>query len=124
MTKNVSLWVGQALLAALFLFAGGMKLVMPAEALAAQSPLPVAFMRFIGTAEVLGAIGLILPGALRIGTFLTPVAAAGLAVIMCGAVAVTVLGGQAAVAAVPAVIGVIAVSVAYGRGRSTAAAHC
>src|SRR5215212_9515447 len=60
---GVALWVGQGLLAALFLFAGGFKLVASAEMMS-QGPivLPLAFLRFIGLCEVLGAIGLILPG--------------------------------------------------------------
>src|SRR5712692_9135189 len=60
------LWIVQGVLALLFLFAGGMKLVMPIEALTEQMPLPGAFVRSIGVAEVLGAMGLILPGLLRI----------------------------------------------------------
>jgi uncharacterized membrane protein YphA (DoxX/SURF4 family) len=56
------LWTLQALLAALFLFAGGMKLVSPIAALTQQVALPGPFLRFIGLAEVLGALGLILPG--------------------------------------------------------------
>ncbi len=70
------LWAVQAILAALFLFAGGMKLVMPIGLLAAQSPLPGLFMRVIGVCEVLGAVGLILPAALRIKERLMPLAAA------------------------------------------------
>jgi hypothetical protein len=58
---NVLLWSVQGLLAALFLFAGGMKLVLPLEAMATQTGLPGLFLRFIGTAEVLGVIGLIRP---------------------------------------------------------------
>ena len=57
---NVVLWIVQGLLALLFLFAGGMKLVLPVESLAGPIPLPGLFIRFIGVAEVLGAIGLIL----------------------------------------------------------------
>ena len=61
-----ALWIVQGLLAALFLFSGGMKLVLPLEKLMGPVPLPGLFMRFIGVAEVLGAIGLVLPGLLRI----------------------------------------------------------
>ena len=56
---NKVLWMIQILLALLFLFAGGMKLLVPLETLARQSPLPAPFLKFIGIAEVLGAIGLI-----------------------------------------------------------------
>src|SRR5262249_11429635 len=86
---RVGLWVVQGLLAALFLFTGTMKLIMPIEALTQQVALPGWFLRFIGTCEVLGAIGLILPAALRIFPILTSFAAAGLVVIMAGAAAVT-----------------------------------
>ena len=118
MRKNVTLWVVQGVLAALFLFAGIMKLVMPPEAMAGPVALPTLFLRFIGVAETLGAIGLILPGLLRIHAELTPVAAAGLVTIMIGAVVVTVMGGAIAPALVPLVVGVLAASIAYGRSRS------
>lgn len=113
---GIGLWVGQGVLAALFLFAGGVKLVASAEMLS-QGPvvLPVAFLRFIGMCEVLGAIGLILPGVLRIHRELTPLAAAGLVVIMIGATTVTALGGEVGGALVPLVIGIIAVTIARGR---------
>jgi uncharacterized membrane protein YphA (DoxX/SURF4 family) len=65
---NVVLWVIQTLLALLFLFSGGVKLAMPIEPMAKQAGLPGTFLRFIGVMEVLGAIGLILPGMLRIRT--------------------------------------------------------
>jgi hypothetical protein len=79
---------------------------------------PGAFLRFIGVAELLGGIGLILPALLRIKPGLTPLAAAGLVIIMIGAVG-TVLagGGGAGMAAVPAVTGLLAGFVAYGRWR-------
>ena len=63
---NVVLWIIQALLAFLFLFAGGVKLIIPIAAMAKQVALPGWFLRFIGACEVLGAIGLILPGITRI----------------------------------------------------------
>src|SRR5262247_1862846 len=84
---NIALWIIQALLAALFLFAGGVKLVMPIEEMMKQMPiaLPGWFVLFTGIVEVLGAIGLILPGLLRIRPGLTPLAAAGLVIVMIGA---------------------------------------
>jgi hypothetical protein len=111
------LWVLQVLLALLFLFAGGTKLVMPAAELTAQTPLPAAFLRFIGVMEILGGAGLILPGILQIRTALTPVAAAGLSIIMIGAVVVTIQTMGVAMAAMPFVTGVLATFVAYGRWR-------
>jgi hypothetical protein len=71
-----ALWIVQGLLALIFLFAGGVKLVLPIEALTKQMSLPGPFVRFIGVAEVLGALGLVLPGLLRIRPGLTPLAAA------------------------------------------------
>jgi hypothetical protein len=112
-----ALWIIQGLLAALFLFAGGMKLVLPLEKLTGPVPLPGLFMRFIGVAEVLGAIGLILPGLLRIRPGLTPLAAAGLVIIMTGATVVTLAGGDVAPALIPLVVGILLVFVAYGRWR-------
>ena len=115
MKRNVTLWVIQGLLAALFLFAGSMKLILPIDAMAGPVALPGWFLRFIGIAEVAGAIGLILPWLTRIQPRLTPVAAGGLVIIMCGATVITVVGGPAAGAAVPFVVGLLAASVAYGR---------
>ena len=90
---NYVLWTVQGLLALLFLFAGGMKLALPIEVLTKQMPLPGLFLRFIGMAEVLGAIGLILPGLLRIRQGLTPLAAAGLVIVMIGATVLTLATG-------------------------------
>jgi len=116
-TYGRALWVIQGLLAALFLFAGVMKLVLPAEALTAQSPFSAGFMRFIGVCETLGAIGLILPGLLNIKAELTVVAAAGLVVIMIGATVFTLTTPAAATAIIPFVVGVLAAAVGYGRWR-------
>ena len=119
---TVALWIVQGLLAALFLFAGGMKLVLPLEALSGPVALPGPFVRFIGVVEVLGALGLILPGLLRIRSGLTPLAAAGLVLIMIGATVVTVAGGQLVAALIPVVVGLLAAFVVYGRWRL--APHC
>lgn len=116
-TANVALWIAQALLAALFLFAGSMKLAMPVEVLTAQLPVPGAFLKFIGLAEALGALGLILPGLLRIRTELTPLAATGLVIIMNGAAGVTMASGNAAQAIGPLMIGMLLATIAYSRAR-------
>jgi hypothetical protein len=112
-----ALWIVQGLLALIFLFAGGMKLVLPMQVLTQQMPLPGPFVRFIGVAEVLGAIGLILPGLLRIRPGLTPLAAAGLVIIMTGATVITLAGGAVAPALIPLAVGLLSVFVAYGRWR-------
>lgn len=114
---TVSLWVIQCVLALLFLFAGGMKLATPVEMLAAQMnvPLPGLFLKFIGVAEVAGALGLILPGLSRIRPGLTPLAGACLVIIMIGATVVTLLANGGATALLPLVVGLLCATVAYGR---------
>jgi uncharacterized membrane protein YphA (DoxX/SURF4 family) len=112
-----ALWTIQVLLALLFLFAGGAKLVMPIEQMTQQIALPGWFLRFVAVAEVLGGLGLVLPGLLRIRPGLTPLAAAGLVVIMIGAVVVTLQTGSVGMALFPLVVGILLVFVAYGRRR-------
>ncbi len=111
----VILWSLQFLLALLFLFAGGMKLAAPLEMLARQTSLPGPFLRFIGVAEVCGAAGLILPGLLRIRPVLTPVAAAGLVIIMIGATVITLSGGAVAPALMPLMVGLLLAFIAARR---------
>lgn len=112
-TSNRVLWTAQTLLAALFIFAGAMKFVMTAEQMqGGPVAFPLLFLRFIGAAELLGGLGLILPGLFRIRTELTGLAAAGLVIIMAGA---TVISGVTPGALFPFVVGAIALSVAYGR---------
>ena len=118
---NIALWIVQGLLAALFMFGGVVKLMMPIEELTAQMPLPGYFIQFIGIAEALGALGLVLPWALRILPGLTPLAASGLVIIMIGAttlVAMGVGGGDPIGAIFPGITGLLAAFVAYGRSQS------
>ena len=118
---NILLWIVQILLALLFLFAGGTKLFIPADVLQQNAP-PNAirfsemFLKFIGVLEVLGALGLLLPGITRIRKGLTSLAALGLLILMIGAVVVVVMGEGAKAAIVPAVVGLLCAFVAYGRG--------
>lgn len=114
---NAALWIVQVLLALLFLFGGGVKLVLPIEEMTKQISLPGLFLRFIGVCEVLGAIGLILPGLLRIRPGLTALAAAGLVIIMIGATVLTLASGPVTPALLPFVTGLLAAFVAYGRWR-------
>jgi uncharacterized membrane protein YphA (DoxX/SURF4 family) len=111
------LWIIQVLLAGLFLFGGVMKLVVPVEELNQQMPLPLPawFVWFTGVVEVLGGLGLLLPGLLRIRPGLTPLAAAGLVLVMIGAVVYSLAAGAGAAAVLPLVVGLFAAFVAYGR---------
>jgi len=115
---NVALWIIQALLALLFLFAGGAKLVMAVEEMTKQIPLPGLFLRFIAVCEILGGLGLVLPWLLGIRPGLTPLAAAGLLIIMIGATALTLTTGDIVTAIFPLVVGLLCAFVAYGRWRS------
>ena len=112
---RIALWTLQGLLAALFLFAGGMKLLMPIAALTQQTPLPGAFLRFIGVLEVAGGLGLVLPGILRLRPFLTPLAAAGLVIVMSGATGASMTSPHPESAIAPVIAGVLLAVVGLGR---------
>ena len=116
---NIALWILQTLLALLFLFAGGMKFVMSIEEMTKQMPMPGWFLHFIGVCEVLGGLGLILPWLTHIRPRLTPLAAAGLVIIMIGATVITLMIGDIATALIPLAIGLLCAFVAYGRWRLT-----
>ena len=111
-----ALWTVQAVLALVFLLAGGIKIVTPLDVLYAQMqlPLPGLFLRVIGVCEVLGALGLVLPGLTGIRPELTSLAARGLVLIMVGATMFTPPDALP-LAAIPVVIGLLAAFVAYGR---------
>jgi hypothetical protein len=114
-----ALWIVQVLLALTFALSGGIKLVLPVDVLQEQMQLslPGVFLRFIGVAEVSGALGLILPGLLRIRPQLTPLAAAGLVALMLGALMFTPPDGELALVLLPVGVGLLAAFVAYGRWR-------
>jgi uncharacterized membrane protein YphA (DoxX/SURF4 family) len=114
-TSAKVLWVAQIALAAVFLLAGAIKLAMPMHELSAQTGLPGGFMKFIAVCEVLGGLGLVLPGLARVRLGLTPLAAAGLVIIMIGAVVVTAVEDGVASMALPLCVGIAAAAVAYGR---------
>jgi hypothetical protein len=120
---NIVLWVIQVLLALIFLFAGVTKLILPIEEMTKQMAMPGLFLRFLGVAEVLGTLGLILPGLFRIKTWLTPLAAAGLMVIVIGATVTTLMIGGGATALFPLVTALLAAFVAYGRWRLAPISH-
>jgi uncharacterized membrane protein YphA (DoxX/SURF4 family) len=112
-----ALWIVQVLLAALFTFAGFMKFVMPVEQMQDPVALPGWFLRFIGVVELLGGLGLLLPGLLGIRPGLTPLAAAGLVIIMIGATAIGFMFGPAPMALIPLAVGLLAAFVAWGRWK-------
>ena len=115
---NVVLWTLQVLLALFFAGASGApKFFLPDELLAMPIVLPRAFLMFIGTAEVLGALGLILPGITHVRPGLTPLAATGLVLVTICAAVYQVLGHQPANAVFALIIGAVAAVVAYGRWR-------
>jgi uncharacterized membrane protein YphA (DoxX/SURF4 family) len=116
---NILLWIIQILLGLLFVFSGSMKFVMSVQDMNAQGPvvLPGIFLHFIGVCEILGGIGLILPSALRIEPRLTPLAAAGLAIITAGATVITLMGPMKGMVVIPFVTCLLCIFVAWGRWR-------
>ena len=118
---NILLWILQILLAIVFLFAGGTKFYYTIEQMRAMGPpnqilFPGWFMHFIGVCEILGALGLVLPGVFRTKQHLTALAAIGLTIIMIGAVVVSVTGIGIATGVIPFIVGLLCVFVAYERG--------
>jgi hypothetical protein len=114
-----TLWIVQSLLACVFLFAGLVKLVTPIDVMQQQLPLPEFAIRGIGILETLAAFGLILPSLLRILPVLTPLAAAGLVILMTGATLLTpaLSDGEIAPAVLPLALGLLSTFVVYGRTR-------
>ena len=119
---HVALWAAQLLLFLAFAASGSMKLALPIAELARQAEwaadVPVALVRFIGVAELAGALGVVLPAATRIRPGLVPLAAAGLATVMSLAIVFHAVRGDDAFAFVfPPVFGALAAFVAWGRSR-------
>ena len=112
-----ALWIVQGLLAALFLFGGIVKLTMPIEELVAMIGMPGPFVQFISVCEILGALGLILPGLVKVQTGLTPLAAAGLAIVTLGATGLGLMMGEPLGALYPLAVALFSAFVAYGRWR-------
>ena len=113
---NIGLWVAQVLLAVGFGLAGAMKLTMAAAQAAVLMPgMPIELLRFIGTAEVAGALGMLLPAISRIYPILTAWAGVGLATIMVLAAALHLSKGE--FSNLPPVLVLLALAsfVAWGR---------
>ena len=116
---NIALWVIQILLALAFGMAGIMKVTQPIDKLEARmgwvKSVGPRGVRLIGTLEILGAIGLILPAVTGILPWLTPVAAAGLALTMVGAMITHGRRGEYSNLGVNVVLLALALFVVYGR---------
>jgi len=115
---NIFLWVLQVLLAVVFL-AHGWLLLSPPESMVAvmNATMSPAFRLFLGVAEVLAAIGLTLPGLTRILPWLVPTAAAGLMIVMIGAITLHVSRGEVSSAITTTVLLALLTFVAYMRWR-------
>jgi uncharacterized membrane protein YphA (DoxX/SURF4 family) len=116
---TTALWLAQALLAAMFGAAGAMKSTMPIATLAENmgwpGDLPVLLVRFIGVSELAAAIGLLLPALTRVKPGLTPLAAAGLVVVMALAAIFHIMRGELSALPINIVLGGLAAFVAWGR---------
>ncbi len=116
---DIALWVAQGLVAAAFLAAGFLKMTQTKEKLAPKMAWVQDFspgaIKAIGGAELLGAVGVIVPYATGILPWLTSVAAGGLVLLMAGAVVTHVRRKELAMAAPSAVLLVLAATVALGR---------
>jgi uncharacterized membrane protein YphA (DoxX/SURF4 family) len=115
---DITLWVLQVLLAAVYVAHGWMMVSPPPELLALMNEqLGEAFRLFIGVAELLAAAGLILPGITRILPGLTALAAAGLMLVMSSAAVLHVVRGESGSAVSTAVLFALVTTVAYTRWR-------
>ncbi|ROO87976.1 DoxX-like protein [Actinocorallia herbida] len=116
---NVTLWIVQGILAAMFGMAGVMKSTQPREKLVGSLPWVEDFstpiVRLIGVVEFAAALGLVLPAATGIVPILTPLAASGLVVVMVGAIITHVRRKEPQAIVFNAVLLVAAAFVAWGR---------
>jgi len=116
---NIALWIIQVLLAATFILAGVLKSLRPIDSLAPRidwvNAVPAWLVRFIGVAELLGGIGLLVPALSGIDPWLTPLAAAALALVMLFALIFHVVRGEVNRLASSVILGILAVFAAYGR---------
>jgi uncharacterized membrane protein YphA (DoxX/SURF4 family) len=118
---NITLWIAQSLLAAMFIMAGFTKVATPIDQLIVMMPwaadVPALLVKFIGVSELLGGLGLLLPSALRIKPNLTVLAARGLILIMIFAVAFHVSRGEFSATPASIILGSIAAFISWGRSR-------
>lgn len=119
---NVLLWTLQAALAAVFTASGLAKISRPKDRLIASgqtgvAPFPVPVIRLTALCELLGAVGILLPGLVGVAPYLTPLAAVGFAIVMVGAIASHAYLREPRNVALTALIFVAAVTVAVGRAH-------
>ena len=118
---NIALWTVQGILAIVYLAAGGLKVVRSREVLVASGRLDWmkdnsdAAVKAIGTIEILGALGLILPGLTGIAPILAPIAAAGLVVVQIGALRVHLTRNERQPLPANVILLLLAAFVAIGR---------
>jgi uncharacterized membrane protein YphA (DoxX/SURF4 family) len=116
---NIALWVLQVLLALAFIAAGVMKGFRPLDQLAPSLPwttqVPASLVRFIGISELVGGVGLVLPAITGIAPWLTPLAAACLALVMLLAAGFHVQRQEYTTIAPSIVLMLLSIAVAYGR---------
>jgi uncharacterized membrane protein YphA (DoxX/SURF4 family) len=113
---NIALWIVQILLALAFLLAGSMKVSQPIDKLKKNMNWTTpGIVRLVGTLEILGGLGLILPAVTHILPWLTPVAAVGLVLTMIGAAIVHVRLKEFSGLAAPIILLLLALFIVYGR---------
>ncbi len=118
---NAALWIVQFVLCLAFLGTGSMTLIRPIAEMAEDGLLfvnyfPLWFVRFVGLAEIAGAIGLMLPSLTRCQPRLTPIAAWALAFLMAGALGFYICIGKVSGSVPAVVVGVLSAFVGWGRG--------
>ncbi len=115
---NIVLWILQLLLAAQFLQHGLIMVFPPAEYVEIMNAtLGIGLRYFIGITELLAVLGLILPGLLRIYTWLLPLTLAGLMIVTASATVHHSLRGETSSAIYTAVLFIIITFVAYMRWK-------
>jgi len=116
---NVALWVVTGSLAAAFLMAGSMKALRPKADLVGSMAWVEDFsqtqVKLIGTAEILAAIGLVVPPLVDIAPWLSPLAAVGLVLLMAGAAVTHIRRKELQMLPINSVLLLLAAFVAWGR---------
>lgn len=117
---NIVLWVLQVLLGMFFLYVGVNHFILPPGLPAMMSwmyELSTGMHYFSGIVEILGGLGLILPGLTKRQTRLTPLAAAGLVLVMIGAAVFHITRGESPNIVQNIILAVLLGFVAYGRWK-------